>query len=148
VSNLQFVHLHNHTEYSLLDGMVRVKDLVSKAKELGMNSVAMTDHGNMFGAIEFYKACKAADIKPIIGSEFYLTSSSRFERKDKTRYHLVLLARNQVGYKNLIKLSSLSNLEGYYYKPRVDYDLLQQYSEGLICMTACLQGEIPQLDTE
>jgi DNA polymerase-3 subunit alpha len=145
VSNLQFVHLHNHTEYSLLDGMVRVKDLVSKAKELGMNSVAMTDHGNMFGAIEFYKACKAADIKPIIGSEFYLTSSSRFEKKDKTRYHLVLLARNQVGYKNLIKLSSLSNLEGYYYKPRVDYDLLQQYSEGLICMTACLQGEIPQL---
>ena len=138
-----FVHLHNHTEYSLLDGMIRIPEMVQRAKELGMDSVAITDHGNMFGVVEFYKACKAAGIKPIIGSEFYMTSGSRFD-KDKHRYHLILLAKNYEGFLNLITLNSIGFTEGYYYKPRIDREALEKYHENLICLSACIGGEIPQ----
>lgn len=137
-----FVHLHNHTEYSLLDGMIKIKDLVKRTKELGMSAVAMTDHGNMFGAIEFYKECTSAGIKPIIGSEFYMTSGSRFD-KEKDRFHIVLLAKNHNGYKNLINLSSYSYTEGYYYKPRIDRELLEKYHNDLVCLSACIGGEVP-----
>lgn len=147
MSKYNFVHLHNHTEYSLLDGMIRVESLVEKAKELKMNAVALTDHGNMHGAIEFYKACEKHNIKPIIGQEFYMTPFSRHEKKGP-RYHLVLLAKSEIGYKNLLKLSSISFIEGFYYKPRIDRELLEKYSEGLICLSGCLQGEIPTLILE
>jgi len=147
MSNIDFVHLHNHTEYSLLDGMIKIEEMVQRAKDLGMKSVAITDHGNLYGAIEFYQECKKYEIKPIIGSEFYITPFSRFEKKGP-RYHLLLLAKSEKGYKNLLKLSSKSFIEGFYYKPRIDRELLQQYSQDLICLTACLQGEIPQLILE
>lgn len=137
-----FVHLHNHTEYSLLDGMIKIKELVAKTKSFGMEAVAITDHGNMFGAIEFYKECKSAGIKPIIGSEFYMTAGSRYD-KSKERYHIILLAKNYEGYKNLIQLSSLAYTQGYYYKPRIDRELLEQYHHNLICLSACIAGEIP-----
>lgn len=137
-----FVHLHNHTEYSLLDGMIKIPELVKRVKELGMDSVAITDHGNMFGAVEFYKECKKNKIKPIIGSEFYMTSGSRFD-KDKHRYHLILLAKNYEGFRNLIALNSIGFTEGYYYKPRIDREVLEKYHENLICLSACLGGEIP-----
>ncbi|MCH5150698.1 MAG: DNA polymerase III subunit alpha, partial [Spirochaetales bacterium] len=137
-----FVHLHNHTEYSLLDGMIKIPELVKRVKELGMDAVAITDHGNMFGAVEFYKECKKAKIKPIIGSEFYMTSGSRFD-KDKHRYHLILLAKNYEGFRNLIALNSIGFTEGYYYKPRIDREVLEKYHENLICLSACLGGEIP-----
>lgn len=137
-----FVHLHNHTEYSLLDGMIRIPKMVERAKELGMDAVAITDHGNMFGAVEFYKACKKAEIKPIIGSEFYMTSGSRFD-KDKHRYHLILLAKNYEGFLNLITLNSIGFTEGYYYKPRIDREVLEKYHDNLICLSACIGGEIP-----
>ena len=137
-----FVHLHNHTEYSLLDGMIRIPDMVKRAKELGMDSVAITDHGNMFGVVEFYKACKKEGIKPILGSEFYMTSGSRFD-KDKHRYHLILLAKNYEGFLNLIKLNSIGFTEGYYYKPRIDREVLEKYHDNLICLSACIGGEIP-----
>ncbi len=136
-----FVHLHVHTEYSLLDGMIKIKELVKKTKELGMRAVAMTDHGNMFGAIEFYQECEKNGIKPIIGSEFYMTSGSRFD-KEKERFHLILLAKNNNGYKNLIKLSSYSYTEGFYYKPRIDRELLERYKDDLICLSACIGGEV------
>ena len=142
-----YVHLHNHTEYSLLDGMMKIEPMVQRAKELGMNAVAITDHGNMYGVIEFYQLCKKYDVKPIIGSEFYMTPFSRFE-KTGPRYHLILIAKSEQGYKNLLKLSSKSFIEGFYYKPRIDRELLEQYSEGLICLSACLQGEIPRLILE
>ena len=142
-----FTHLHLHTEYSLLDGACRIEPLVLRAKELGMTSLAITDHGNMYGAVAFYKTCKKHGIKPIIGCEVYVAPRTRFDREkvlDKDYNHLILLCENETGYKNLIKLVSLSYTEGYYYKPRVDHDILEKYHEGLICLSACLAGEIPQ----
>ena len=143
-----FTHLHLHTQFSLLDGACRLSELVSRAKELGMTSLAITDHGNMYGAVDFYRECKKQGIKPIIGCEVYVAPRSRYDR-DKTldgKYnHLILLVKNEVGYKNLIKLVSRSYTEGFYFKPRIDRDLLEQYSEGLICLSACIAGEIPQL---
>ena len=142
-----FTHLHLHTEFSLLDGACRIEQLVLRAKELGMQSIAITDHGNMYGAVDFYKACKKHGIKPIIGCEVYVAPRTRFDKEkalDKEYNHLILLCKNEIGYKNLIKLVSLSYTEGYYYKPRIDRDILEKYHEGLICLSACLAGEIPQ----
>jgi DNA polymerase-3 subunit alpha len=144
---MSFVHLHVHTEYSLLDGLPKTKKLASLAKDYDMPALAITDHGNMYGAVEFYKNCQKAGIKPIIGCEVYTTPQSRFEKSAQSRQtnHLILLAKNQQGYKNLMKLVSLAHLEGFYYKPRIDWEILQQYHEGLICSSACLEGEIPSL---
>ena len=144
---MSFVHLHVHTEYSLLDGLNKIKNLVSTIKDMGMNSLAITDHGNMYGAIEFYKACQKADIKPIIGCETYLAPNGRLDKTSTNRHnqHLILLAKNQQGYKNLMKLVSISHIEGFYYKPRIDWETLKKYSNGLICTSACIEGEIPQL---
>lgn len=142
-----FTHLHVHSEYSLLDGAARVKDLVARAAELGMTSLALTDHGVMYGSIAFYRACKERGIKPIIGCEAYYTSGSRLEkgaRKDHPIYHLILLARNETGYRNLMKLVSIGHLEGHHYKPRIDAEVLQAHSEGLICLSSCLGGEVSQ----
>jgi len=140
-----YVHLHNHTHHSLLDGLTKVDGLVERIKSLGMTSCAITDHGTMSGAIEFYKAATKAGVKPIIGIETYVASRSRFDRdpaKDKARYHLILLAMNDTGYKNLMKLSTTANLEGMYYKPRIDRELLEQYNEGIIALSACAGGEL------
>lgn len=142
-----FVHLHVHSEYSLLDGAARITDLVRRAGEYGMKSLALTDHGVMYGAIPFYKACTAAGIKPIIGCEAYLTAGSRRERgsrKDQPIYHLILLAKNETGYRNLMKLVSIGHLEGQHYKPRIDMEALADHAEGIICLSACLGGEVPQ----
>ena len=142
-----FVHLHLHTEYSLLDGACRLGELPRRAKELGMNSLAITDHGNMHGVIEFYKQCKKEGIKAIIGCEVYVAPRTRFDRQhkiDNENRHLVLLCENETGYNNLIKLVSYANIEGYYSKPRVDFELLERYHEGLIALSACLAGEIPR----
>ena len=142
-----FVHLHVHSEFSLLDGANRIKDLPVRAKELGMDAIAITDHGVMFGAIDFYKACKANGVKPIIGCEVYVAPRTRFDKEpniDNKYNHLILLAKNNEGYKNLSKLVSLGFTDGYYYKPRVDKELLEKYHEGLICCSACLAGEVPQ----
>lgn len=138
----EFCHLHCHTQYSLLDGAARIKNLIGKAKSLEMPAVAITDHGNLFGVPEFYKTAKQQGIKPIIGCEFYIAPSGMKDRTDRTRYHQVLLAKSEEGYKNLIKLSSLSYVEGYYYKPRIDRETLKKYSAGLIATTCCLQGEV------
>ena len=141
---MSFTHLHLHTEYSLLDGACRIEELCSAAKELGQTAVAITDHGVMYGAVDFYKAAKKVGIKPIIGCEVYVAPNSRFDREKNGKYHhLVLLCKNEQGYKNLIKMVSLSFTEGFYSKPRVDKQLLKQYSEGLIATSACLAGEIP-----
>ncbi|MFO7313908.1 DNA polymerase III subunit alpha [Rhodothermus marinus] len=140
----RFSHLHCHTQYSLLDGAARIQTLLERAAEYEIEAVAITDHGNLFGVPEFYRTAEKIGIQPIIGCEFYLTPASRHDRNERTRYHQVLLAKNETGYRNLIKLSSLSYLEGYYYKPRIDHELLTQYHEGLIATTCCLQGEIPQ----
>ncbi|GAA0850722.1 DNA polymerase III subunit alpha [Paenibacillus glucanolyticus] len=142
-----FVHLHVHSEYSLLDGAARIGDLVREAAALGMKSLALTDHGVMYGAIPFYKACLAQGIKPIIGCEAYITAGSRKERgsrKDQPIYHLILLAKNEVGYRNLMKLCSIGHLEGYHYRPRIDMEALAAHHEGIICLSACLGGEVPQ----
>ena len=145
-----FSHLHIHTEYSLLDGMCRIPQLVSRAKELGMDSLAITDHGVMYGAIEFYLAAKEAGLKPIIGCEVYVAQDSRFSRSagDKSNYHLILLAKNQTGYHNLIQLTTKAHLESFYYKPRTDKELLQEYHHGLIALSGCAGGEIPRLVLE
>lgn len=143
-----FVHLHLHTEYSLLDGASRINELPGKVKELGMNAVAMTDHGVMYGTVAFYKACKKEGIKPIIGCEVYTARRTRFDKEkqsDGDYGHLVLLAENQTGYQNLMKIVTRAWSEGFYYKPRVDMDLLRQYHEGLIALSACLAGDIPRL---
>ncbi len=144
--NTKFTHLHLHTQYSLLDGFTRIDKLMSRCKELGMDSVAITDHGVMFGVVDFYKQAKKHGIKPIIGCEVYVAQRSRFDREniDKRSYHLVLLAENQVGYQNLINLVSIGFTEGYYYKPRVDYEILKKHSEGIIALSACLAGEVQQ----
>ena len=144
---MAFAHLHVHTEYSLLDGASRIKELVRRTKELGMDAVAMTDHGVMYGAVRFYKEAKAQGVHPIIGCEVYLAPGMRQERTevDGTRYyHLILLAENETGYRNLVELISLANTEGYYYKPRIDKELLRKYHEGIIALSACVAGEIPQ----
>lgn len=140
-----FVHLHNHTHHSLLDGLTKIPALMSTVKELGMDSIAITDHGTMSGAIEFYKNAKDSDIKPIIGIEAYVAARSRHDRdpsKDKARYHIILLAMNEVGYKNIMQLSTKANLEGMYYKPRIDHELLEQYNEGIIVLSGCASGEL------
>ncbi len=143
-----FTHLHLHTQFSLLDGACRLGNLVARAKELGMTSLAITDHGNMYGAVDFYRECKKNGIKPIIGCEVYVAPRTRFDKDkalDKEYNHLILLVKNETGYKNLIKMVSLAYTEGFYFKPRIDRDLIEKYSEGLICLSACLAGEIPQL---
>lgn len=146
---MKFVHLHVHTHYSLLDGLTNIDELIQTVKEDGAPAVAITDHGVMYGVIDFYQKCLKAGIKPIIGLEAYMANGSRFDKltvsDEKRMYHLLLLAENEEGYKNLIKLTSLAHLEGYYYKPRIDWELLQQYHKGLIACSACLAGEIPQL---
>jgi len=142
-----FTHLHIHTEYSLLDGMSRISPLIARTKELGMDALAITDHGAMYGVIEFYQAAIDAGIKPIIGCEFYLAPNSRLSRSpgDKNHYHLVLLARNKKGYHNLLQLATKAQLEGFYYRPRVDKELLEEHREGIIALSACISGEIPRL---
>ncbi len=145
----QFIHLHTHSHYSLLDGLSKLEDLVDLAKKQGMSAVAVTDHGNMYGAIEFYKLAKNAGIKPIIGVEAYMTAGSRLDRTaenggTKRYYHLTLLAKNLQGYKNLMRLVTIANLEGYYYKPRMDKEILRKYSEGIIALSGCLGGELSQ----
>ena len=141
-----FVHLHIHSEFSLLDGANRMKDLPVRAKELGMKAMAITDHGVMYGAIDFYKACKKEGIKPIIGCEVYVATRTRFDKEsqDKKYYHLILLAKNNKGYQNLSKLVSLGFVEGYYYKPRIDLEILEKYHEGIICLSGCLAGAVSQ----
>ncbi len=142
----KFTHLHVHTHYSLLDGLAKIDELVEKAKATGMDSLAITDHGAMYGVVEFYKKATAAGIKPIIGVETYITPGSRFDKtmgKGDVRHHLILLARNKTGYHNLIKLVTKSYLEGFYYKPRIDWEILKEYHEGLIALSACPQGEVP-----
>ncbi|WP_353095404.1 DNA polymerase III subunit alpha [Tissierella praeacuta] len=142
----KFNHLHVHTEYSLLDGSIRIKDLVSRTRELGMDSVAITDHGSMFGVIQFYKEAKKQGIKPILGSEVYVAMNKHTDKepKDKNQYHLVLLAETNEGYQNLMKMVSEGYVNGFYYKPRIDHDILRKYSKGIIALSACLGGEIPQ----
>lgn len=143
-NKLEFTHLHVHTEFSLLDGSAKIKDLVKRAKDLGMKSVAITDHGAMYGVMEFYKAAKEASIKPILGCEVYVTDGSRFNKENSSYYHLILLAENNKGYNNLIKIVSAGFLEGFYYKPRIDIELLKKYHEGLIASSACLAGQVPR----
>jgi DNA polymerase-3 subunit alpha len=142
----KFYHLHVHSHYSLLDGLAKIDQLVQKAKEFDMPALALTDHGAMYGVIEFYQKCKQAGIKPIIGLETYLAPRTMFDKQpkvDTNPYHLVLLAKNKEGYQNLIQIASAAHLQGYYYKPRVDKELLRKYSKGLICLTACLHGDVP-----
>jgi DNA polymerase-3 subunit alpha len=141
-----FVHLHTHTEYSLLDGFSRIRDLVGRARELGMPALALTDHGNLYGAVEFFLECQAAGIKPILGCEIYVARVSRHSRgpEEKTPYHLTLLAKDTRGYKNLIRVVTKAHLEGFHYKPRVDRELLAQHREGLICLSGCVNGELAQ----
>ena len=144
---MAFTHLHVHTEYSLLDGSSKIQELPFQAKKLGMDSLAITDHGVMYGVIDFYRACKEAEIKPIIGCEIYVAPGSRFEREkssgDERYHHMVLLAENDIGYHNLMKIVSKGFTEGFYYKPRVDDEVLEEYHEGIIALSACLAGEIP-----
>ncbi|MFQ9892577.1 MAG: PHP domain-containing protein, partial [Emergencia sp.] len=142
---MAFTHLHVHTEYSLLDGAARITDVVTRAKELGMDSLAITDHGVMFGVIDFYRECKKQGIKPVIGCEVYTAARTMHDKdadKDKYQGHLVLLAKTNQGYKNLIKIVSKGFTEGYYYKPRIDKDVLRAYSEGIIALSACLAGKV------
>ncbi|MCB2200828.1 DNA polymerase III subunit alpha [bacterium] len=147
---MSFVHLHNHTDYSFLDGASKVKDLVKEAKRLGMPGIAITDHGNMCGAVDFYNAAIKEGIKPIIGCELYMTAGSRFEKsvdaygKQPKRYHQILIAKNEIGWKNLSKLSSIGYIEGFYTKPRIDYDALHDHREGLICLSGCPQSHLNQ----
>ena len=145
----EFVHLHNHSDYSLLDGAQTVQTLVNTIDDLGMDSVALTEHGNMFSVIPYYKSAKTAGIKPIIGCETYVATGSRFDKKPRSEggwgnNHLVLLAKNYNGYQNLMKLVTHGYLEGFYYRPRIDIDLLKEHSDGLICLSGCLKGEIPE----
>ena len=146
-----FVHLHLHTEYSMLDGACRINEIPAAAKAAGHTAVAITDHGVMYGAVQFYNACKAEGIKPIIGCEVYLAPRSRFDKSyndDSEFTHLVLLCENETGYRNLIKMVSYSFTEGFYIKPRVDMELLKQYHEGIIALSGCLSGRIARLIAE
>ena len=142
---MAFTHLHVHTVFSLLDGASKIPELIKRAKELGQTSIAITDHGNMYGAIEFYKTAKSEGIKPIIGCEVYVSPRRRYDREsqfDRENRHLILLCKNETGYKNLMKLNSIAWTEGFYSKPRIDHELLKKYHDGLIAMSACLAGEI------
>jgi DNA polymerase-3 subunit alpha len=142
-----FTHLHTHSHYSLLDGLSKVEEIVSRAKNHGMSAVAITDHGNMYGAIEFYKYAKKEGVKPIIGVEAYIAERTRHDKEpgiDNKRYHLTLLAKNKTGYKNLMRLISIANLEGYYYKPRMDKEILREYHEGIICLSGCMGSQLSQ----
>lgn len=144
---MSFCHLHTHTEYSLLDGEASIKKLVARVKELGMDSCAITDHGSMYGVADFWRECKSNDIKPIIGCEVYVAPRTRFDKVhnvDNKNYHLILLAENQIGYKNLMYIVSMAHIEGFYYRPRVDFDLLKEHHEGLIALSACIAGEVPR----
>ncbi len=140
-----FAHLHLHTQYSLLDGAIRTRDLCKVVKSRGMNAVAVTDHGNMFGAVQFYQEAKDQGVKPIFGCEVYVSDGEMGARADRKNYHLVLLARNEVGYKNLQRLVSFGHLRGFYYNPRIDRKVLREHSEGLIGLSACLSGHISRL---
>ncbi|ERI94368.1 DNA polymerase III, alpha subunit [Clostridiales bacterium oral taxon 876 str. F0540] len=143
--NGDFVHLHVHTEYSLLDGSGKIPDLIARAKELGMKSIAITDHGVMYGCVDFYKAAKEQGIKPIIGCEVYVAANSMYDKtnnKDNETHHLVLLVKNEIGYQNLMKIVSQASIDGFYYKPRTDHDYLREHSEGIIAASACLGGEV------
>ena len=145
----EFVHLHNHSDYSLLDGAQTVQTLVNTIDDLNMDAVALTEHGNMFSAVNFYNNANKTGIKPIIGSEVYVAVNNRFDKKPRAEggwgnNHLILLAQNYTGYKNLMKLISLGYLEGFYYRPRIDKDILREFSDGLICLSACLKGEVPE----
>ena len=143
-----FTHLHVHTEYSLLDGSGKIKEMISRAKELGMDSLAITDHGVMYGVIDFYEAAKEEGIKPILGCEVYVAPGSRFDKESgmsESRYnHLILLAENNIGYANLMKIVSIGFIDGFYYKPRVDMEILEKYHEGIIALSACLAGSVPR----
>ena len=144
----KFIHLHVHSHYSLLDGLAKIDQLIGKAKEFGMSAIALTDHGNLYGAVEFFKKSKQAGVKPIIGVETYLAPYGHLNKRpkiDEKRFHLILLVKNEIGWKNLIKLVTIANLEGFYYKPRIDKELLAQYHEGLICLSGCYSGEIARL---
>ena len=149
MNNSNFVHLHVHTQYSLLDGACRINRLIEKATQWEMPALTITDHGNMFGVVEFYEAVKRAGIKPIIGCEVYVAPKSRFEKSSRgiadASFHLVLLVKDKQGYQNLIRLVSAGYLEGFYYRPRIDKELLNQHHEGLIALSGCLKGEIPYL---
>ena len=149
MKHADFVHLHLHTQYSLLDGAIRPKELFERAKEYNLPALAITDHGNMFGAIDFYQTAYEYGIKPIIGCEIYVAPASRFDKDipgiSEASFHLVLLVKNQIGYKNLLNLVSKAYFEGFYYRPRVDKELLKECNQGLIAMSSCLHGEIPYL---
>ena len=139
----KFTHLHTHSHYSLLDGLAKIPDLINRTKELGMDSLALTDHGVLYGAVEFYKAAKKAGIKPILGVEAYVAPRDRFSKEASEKYyHLILLCENNTGWQNLIQLVSKAHTEGFYYKPRIDKDLLKKHHEGLIGLSACLAGEV------
>ncbi len=145
ISMSKFIHLHVHSHYSLLDGLAKIDELVERTTQLGMNALALTDHGNLYGAIEFYKKATKAGLKPIIGVEAYLAPGGRLNKRpkiDETRYHLTLLAKDKTGWKNLVKLVTLANTEGFYYKPRIDKEILSEYCEGLICLSGCFSGEL------
>ncbi|HBA52759.1 TPA: DNA polymerase III subunit alpha, partial [Candidatus Azambacteria bacterium] len=145
---MKFTHLHVHSHYSLLDGLAKIDGLLDRAKELGMDSLALTDHGVLYGAIEFYREAKKRGIKPIIGVETYLAPNGRLNKRpkiDDKRYHLILLAKNRTGYQNLLKLVTAAHLDGFYYKPRIDKEILRAHSEGLIGLSACIGGELPRM---
>jgi DNA polymerase-3 subunit alpha len=143
-----FVHLHNHTEYSFLDGAIRIPSLVERAKRFGMPALAITDHGGLFGAVEFYDACVEKGIKPVLGFEAYVAPGSRFDKQEKagerSYHHLVLFARDNEGWRNLMRLSTIGYTEGFYYKPRVDLEALRAHSGGIIATSACIAGAVPR----
>ena len=145
-----FTHLHTHTEYSMLDGISRIPDLVDQTQKLGMESLAITDHGSMYGAVDFYSECKERGIKPIIGVETYVAHNHRSDRSGSERspHHLVLLARDNTGYRNLMQLVTHAHLEGFHYRPRIDKELLDKYQQGLICLSGCPSAEVPKLIAE
>src|SRR3989454_6036076 len=142
MTHADFVHLHNHSDYSLLDGASSIPRMLERAAELAMPALALTDHGSLFGAVEFYQQARKAGVKPILGMEAYVTRGRRQDRTRDTAHHLVLLARDERGFRNLMRLSSLAFLEGFYYKPRVDHELLAAHAEGLLALSTCPKGEI------
>ena len=148
---MSFVHLHLHTGYSLLDGMCRIDDVIDKAIAEKMSAVAITDHGALYGAFKFFVKAKERGIKPIIGVETYKAKNSRLDKQshlDRDQYHLILLAKNLTGYQNLLKIVTTAYLEGFYYKPRIDFEILEKYHEGIIALSGCLSGEVPSLILE